>query len=72
LEFEYYGRREEAIILEQERMEEVAKKEIEKIIKINKKKLNEASLNVLNIEGTAEFLELKMKKGNYNVRRDVF
>ena len=72
MEFEYYGRREEAIILEQERMEEVAKKEIEKIIKINKKKLNEASLNVLNIEGTAEFLELKMKKGNYNVRRDVF
>ena len=49
LEFEYYGRREEAIILEQERKEEVAKKEIEKIIKINKKKLNEASLNVLNI-----------------------
>ena len=54
MEFEYYGRREEAIILEQERMEEVAKKEIEKIIKINKKKLNEASLNVLNIEGTAK------------------
>ena len=40
MEFEYYGRREEAIILEQERMEEVTKNEIEKIIKINKKKLN--------------------------------